>query len=249
MTTLANQATTFLALHRPGTPVILPTVWDAWSANLVQEAGFAALTVGSHPLAAAAGKSDREGMTLDEVLARVHEITSAVDIPVSVDLESGYGAKPAQLIEGLLQAGAIGLNIEDSVHSEGNRLRAPQEHADLIGELRSAADTSGIHVVLNARTDLFLRHDGDEADRIDRAIARLHLAAEAGADVLYPIGRHTPDTLHRLTTELPRPVNAVTTPTDAPKRLISTGIARISFGPFLQTHLADQTRQLLQPWS
>ncbi|WP_369639830.1 isocitrate lyase/phosphoenolpyruvate mutase family protein, partial [Nocardia sp. JMUB6875] len=210
MATLAEQATSFLALHRPGTPVILPTVWDAWSANLVQEAGFAALTVGSHPLAAAAGRSDHECMTLDEVLARVREITSVIDLPVSVDLESGYGATPAQLIEGLLQAGAIGLTIEDSVHSEGNRLREPHEHADFVAELRSAADASGIHVVLNARTDLFLRRDGAESDRLDRAMARLRLAAEAGADVLYPIGRHTPDTLHRFATELPRPVNAIT---------------------------------------
>ena len=105
---------------------------------------------------------------------------------------------PQRLIDGLLAAGAVGLNIEDTVHKEGKRLRSAEEHAALVGELRKAADAAGVHVVINARTDLFLRQDGDEADRVDRAIARLKLAAEAGADSLYPVGRHDPDTMRRL---------------------------------------------------
>ncbi|WP_234293587.1 isocitrate lyase/phosphoenolpyruvate mutase family protein, partial [Nocardia jinanensis] len=116
MTTLPEKAAAFLALHRPGDPVILPTVWDAWSADLVQQEGFPALTVGSHPLANSVGKSDREGMAFADVLGRVREITAAVDVPVSVDLESGYGVEPAALIDGLLQAGAVGFNLEDTVH-------------------------------------------------------------------------------------------------------------------------------------
>ena len=117
---------------------------------------------------------------------RVAQITGAVDVPISVDIESGYGEPPQRLIDGLLSAGAVGLNIEDTVHKEGKRLRTAEEHAALVGELRKAADAAGVHVVINARTDLFLRQDGDEADRVDRAIARLKLAAEAGADSLYP---------------------------------------------------------------
>ena len=115
-------------------------------------------------------------------------------MPISVDIESGYGESPQRLIDGLLAAGAVGLNIEDTVHKEGKRLRSAEEHAALVGELRKAADAAGVHVVINARTDLFLRNDGDDADRVDRAIARLKLAAEAGADSLYPVGRHDPDT-------------------------------------------------------
>ena len=131
---------------------------------------------------------------------------------MSVDIESGYGEAPARLIDGLLGAGAVGLNIEDTVHSEGGRLRSSTEHAELVGALRAAADAAGVHVVLNARTDLFLRQDGDESDRVDRAVARLTEAAEAGADVLYPVGRHDPDTMRRLTSELPLPVNAIALP-------------------------------------
>jgi 2-methylisocitrate lyase-like PEP mutase family enzyme len=130
--TLSQQADTFLALHVPGAPVILPTVWDAWSASLAVQAGFAALTVGSHPMADSVGKPDNEGMTFDDVRARVTQITSAVDVPVSVDIESGYGRSASELIEGLLKAGAVGLNIEDTVHSEGKRLRSSSEHAVLV---------------------------------------------------------------------------------------------------------------------
>ncbi|QLY28656.1 isocitrate lyase/PEP mutase family protein [Nocardia huaxiensis] len=249
MTSLTDKATAFLALHRPGDPVVLPTVWDAWSANVVREAGFAAITVGSHPLATSLGKPDKEGMTLLESLSRVREITAAVDIPVSVDLESGYAAKPADLIDALLEAGAIGLNLEDTVHSEGGRLRDPQEHADFIAEVRRAADTSGIHVVINARTDLFLREDGNPADRTDRAITRLHLSAQAGADVLYPVGRHDDATLRRLTSELPLPINAIGIPEISDRaQLAEAGVARISFGPFLQTYLTQQAKTVLQRW-
>ncbi|KUI24966.1 phosphonomutase [Mycobacterium sp. IS-1742] len=238
-----------LALHQPGHPVILPTVWDAWSAGLAVGAGFAALTVGSHPVADSVGRADNEGMTFDELLTRVAQITGAVDVPVSVDIESGYGEAPARLVEGLLGVGAVGLNIEDTVHSEGGRLRSSGEHAELVGALRAAADEAGVHVVVNARTDLFLRKDGDEADRVDRAIARLTEAAEAGADVLYPVGRHDPDTQRRLTSELPRPVNAIGVPDqDDPASFGPLGVARVSFGPFLQAALATRASELLARW-
>lgn len=246
---LARRAAALLALHQPGNPVILPTVWDAWSARLAVDAGFAALTVGSHPVADSIGRADKEGMTFDELLTRVVQITDAVAVPVSVDIESGYGEPPARLIDGLLDAGAVGLNIEDTVHSEGGRLRSSSEHAELVGALRAAADAVGVHVVVNARTDLFVRQDGDEADRIDRAVARLTEAADAGADVLYPVGRHDPDTLRRLTSELPLPVNAIALPDQSdPASYGPLGVARISFGPFLQAALGTRANELLARW-
>jgi 2-methylisocitrate lyase-like PEP mutase family enzyme len=252
-TTLAQRATALLELHQPGNPVILPTVWDAWSARLATDAGFAALTVGSHPLADSIGKPDGEGMSFDDVLTRVAQITDAVDVPVSVDIESGYGQPAQRLIEGLLSVGAVGLNIEDTVHSEGKRLRSAGEHAELVGALRSAAAAAGVHVVINARTDLFLRKDGLEdkgdSDRVERAVSRLTEAAAAGADVLYPVGRHDPDTLRRLATELPLPINAIALPDqDDPASFGPLGVGRISFGPFLQAALAGRARELLARW-
>ena len=246
---LQQRAASLLALHRPGDPVVLPTVWDAWSANLAVEAGFAALTIGSHPVADSVGKPDGEGMTFDDVLARVAQITGAVDVPVSVDGESGYGEPPERLINGLLGVGAVGFNIEDTVHREGKRLRSVEEHAELVGRLRSAADAAGVHVVINARTDLFLRRDGDDSDRVERAIVRLTAAAEAGADVLYPVGRHNPDTLRRLTGGLPLPVNAIAVPdTDELASFGSLGVGRISFGPFWQAALGTRAREILARW-
>ncbi|MDA2892525.1 isocitrate lyase/phosphoenolpyruvate mutase family protein [Mycolicibacterium sp. BiH015] len=246
---LKSRADALLALHRPGDPVVLPTVWDAWSANLAVNAGFTALTVGSHPVADSVGKPDNEGMTFDDLLTRVAQIIAVVDVPVSVDIESGYAESPDRLIEGLLSVGAVGLNIEDTVHSEGGRLRSSGEHAELVGELRAAADAAGVRVVVNARTDLFLRQDGDEADRVDRAIARLKEAADAGADVLYPVAVPSPDVMKRLTSELPLPVNATARPDQSdPASFGPLGVARISFGPFWQVALAERAKEILGRW-
>jgi 2-methylisocitrate lyase-like PEP mutase family enzyme len=249
MQTLEERAQALLALHVPGDPAILPTVWDAWSAKLAVDAGFAALTVGSHPVADSVGKPDGEGMSYENLTDRVAQITGAVAVPVSVDIESGYGEPPQRLIEGLLAAGGVGLNIEDTVHKEGRRLRSAEEHAALVGDLRKAADAAGVHVVINARTDLFIRGDGDDADRVDRAIARLKLAAEAGADSLYPVGRHDPDTMRRLTSELPLPVNSIAIPeVDDPSSFGPLGVGRISFGPFWQRALAARAEEILGRW-
>ncbi|TQK30032.1 isocitrate lyase/phosphoenolpyruvate mutase family protein [Arthrobacter sp. SLBN-53] len=246
---LKQKAAALLALHRPGDPAILPTVWDAWSAKTVVDAGFAALTVGSHPVANSVGKPDGEGMSYDDLVTRVAQITGAVDVPISVDIESGYGESAARLIEGLLSAGAVGLNIEDTVHSEGGRIRSDDDHAALVGDLRKAADAAGVHVVINARTDLFLRQVGDEADRFDRAVHKLRLAADAGADSLYPVGRHDDDTYRRLVEALPLPVNAIALPgQDDPARFGPLGVGRISFGPFLQGALTSRITELVNPW-
>lgn len=248
-TDLITQATALRELHRPGDPGVFPTVWDAWSAALAQSAGFAALTVGSHPVADSIGRSDNEGMTFDELLTRVAQIADAVSLPLSVDIESGYGESPDRLLDGLLGVGAVGLNIEDTVHSEGGRLREAAEHADLVGALRAAADSAGVPVVINARTDLFIKQVGDEADRVDRAIERLRLCADAGASSLYPVGRHSDDVQRRLTSELPLPVNAIGVPAlDSLAHFAELGVGRISFGPLWQADLAERSKELLGRW-
>lgn len=250
MSELSAKASAFLDLHRPGEPVVLPTIWDAWSADLTEQAGFAGLTVGSHPTATSIGKTDNEGLTFDELLTRVAQITAAVDIPVSVDIESGYGAAPQRLVEGLLAVGAVGFNIEDTVHSEGGRFRDAMEHADLVAALRSAAEAAGVHLVINARTDVFLRQIGPAADRFALAVARLKLCADAGADVLYPIGGHDAATWAALAAALPLPANAIAFPEkEALADYAPLGVGRISFGPRLQTVLSEQVKQILTAWN
>jgi len=247
---LGQRAAAFLALHQPGNPVVLPTVWDVWSAKLAVGAGFAALTIGSKPVAESRGKSDGEGMTFAEVLRRVRQITDAVDVPVSLDIEAGYAESPQRLVEGLLDAGAVGCNIEDSVHSEDKRLRSASEHAEFVTAMREAADAAGTHLVINARTDLFLRKDGEDSDRIDRVIARLTECAEAGADVLYPVGRHDVETLRVLAAGLPKPINALAAPDqDDPASFAQAGVGRVSFGPLLQVALGKHAGEVLGRWA
>jgi 2-methylisocitrate lyase-like PEP mutase family enzyme len=247
---VGQRAAAFLALHQPGNPVVLPTVWDVWSAKLAVGAGFAALTVGSKPVAESRGKNDGEGMSFAEVLRRVGQITEAVDVPVSLDIESGYAESPERLAEGLLEAGVVGCNIEDSVHSQDKRLRSASEHAEYVAALREASDAAGAHLVINARTDLFLRKDGEDTDRIDRVIARLTECAEAGADVLSPVGRHDAETLRALVAGLPKPINALAAPDqDDPASFGQLGVARVSFGGLLQVALGKQAGELLARWA
>ncbi len=126
---IATRATTLLELHHTGSTLVLPNVWDAWSARVVADAGFTALSIGSHPLADSRGQGDKEDMSLDDALDGVRRICSAVpDVPVTADLESGYDTPAVELVERMLEAGAVGLNIEDTVHSEG-RMRSATEHA------------------------------------------------------------------------------------------------------------------------
>ncbi|NEE19420.1 isocitrate lyase/phosphoenolpyruvate mutase family protein, partial [Streptomyces sp. SID7499] len=106
--TTVERAQRLKQLHADHKPLVLPTVWDVWSARTAADAGFPALTIGSHPLADSRGADDREGQTFEEVLAAVGPIIAAVDVPVSVDLESGYGQKPADLVAGLIEVGGVG---------------------------------------------------------------------------------------------------------------------------------------------
>ena len=246
---LVQMADELLALHVPGTPVVLPTVWDAWSAKVAVDAGFSGLTVGSHPVADSIGRPDGEGMKFDELLTRVKQITDAVDVPVSVDIESGYKKSAGKLIDGLLEVGAVGLNIEDTVHSEDGRMRTEEEHAKLIKRLRKASDAAGVNVVINARTDVFKNQYGAEEARVDIAIERMLACAEAGASSLYPVGFHDEATLTRLTSALPLPVNAIANPAEGDLAMYArAGAGRISFGPIWQMGLAKVSAEWLGRW-
>jgi len=237
-------------LHASQQPLVLPTVWDVWSAGIAASAGFSALTVGSHPLAAARGSQDGEHQTLEEVLAAVRPIIDGVELPVSVDLEAGYGREPAELIAALTDVGGAGLNVEDTVHSEGGRLRSTEEHTAYVAGLRAAADDAGVAIVINGRTDLFLRAGADKAGVLDEAIARMQSLVAAGADVVYPVKIQDDDEL------ITAVVQALTVPVNVTahrakhtlERFESLGVGRVTFGPLLQSALTDHTEQLLAGW-
>lgn len=236
-------------LHGAGGTLVLPTVWDVWSAKVAAGAGFDALTIGSHPLADSRGAKDNEGQTLDEVLTAVRPIIAAVDVPISVDLEAGYGAEPADLITGLIEAGGAGLNIEDTVHSEGGRLRTAEEHAAYVGGLRAAADDAGVPIVINGRTDQFA-HADDPASVLDDAIARLQGLVDAGADTVYPVKIQDDDELIAAVVKaISVPVNITAHPgRHTLDRLRNLGVGRVTYGPLLQAALTEHTQELLARW-
>jgi 2-methylisocitrate lyase-like PEP mutase family enzyme len=254
MTELAERATQLLDLHHRGTTVVLPTVWDAWSARAVVDAGFPALTIGSHPLADSRGQADNEGMTVDDALDGIRHITAAVDVPVSADVESGYATPAAELVERVLDAGAVGINVEDTVHSEGGRQRSSAEHAEYIGAIRAAADAAGVDLVINARTDVFLKPAGTFDDPLAEAISRLQACEAAGARCVYPVLAPDADAVRTLLAELSGPINVIAHPVGGSTAgslddLRALGVHRVSFGPLLQGALAPTIAELVAPWS
>jgi 2-methylisocitrate lyase-like PEP mutase family enzyme len=249
----AARATRLLELHHTGSTLVLPNVWDAWSATVVAGAGFAALSIGSHPLADSRGQGDKEDMTLDDALDGVRRICSAVpDLPVTADMEAGYGASPAELVERLLEAGAVGLNIEDTVHSEGGRLRSVAEHADYIGGVRQAADAAGVDLVVNARTDVWVDPSRFD-DPVAEALARLKACEEAGSRCSYPVKVPDAASLQALLDGLAGPVNVIANPRTGSSAgsledLQVMGVHRVTFGPLLQKELAPELAALVAPW-
>lgn len=189
MTTDATTlATRLRELHVPGRPVILPNAWDATSARMVVEAGFPVVATTSWGVAESLGYSDGEGAPIAEMIAAAARVARVVDVPVTVDAESGYGLAAPDLVARLVEAGVHGFNVEDSDHRHGG-LVAADEQAGKIAQLRAAAEASGVPLVINARVDLFhdTRDDEVQLGRVPEALDRARRYLDAGADCVYPI--------------------------------------------------------------
>ncbi|MFH0516749.1 isocitrate lyase/phosphoenolpyruvate mutase family protein [Streptomyces sp. M41] len=231
------------ALHRrtaPGDPLVLPGPWDAASARVFVEAGFPALATPSAGVAACLGHEDGQSPA-DEMFAAVARIVRAVDVPVSADIEGGYGIAPDELVERLLETGAVGCNLEDS---EDGVLKDPRGHADWLAEVRRAAAD---RVFVNARIDTFIRAaaGADPKQSAEQAIERAALYVAAGADCVYPIGAPT-DVLPLLRSGIQGPINVHGTVTGGPSptELGELGATRITFGPGLQRSATEALREI-----
>ncbi|WP_250287836.1 isocitrate lyase/PEP mutase family protein [Streptomyces atroolivaceus] len=236
-----DPASVFRALHHgrlPADPLVLPGPWDAASARVFEDAGFPALATPSAGVAASLGYADGQTPAA-EMFAAVARIARAVSVPVSADVEAGYGLAPDELVERLLEAGAVGCNLEDSADGV---LADPRRHADRLAEVRAVA---GGRLFVNARVDTYIHGDPAATDVVAETIARARLYAEAGADCVYPIMAPA-DALSRVAAAVQVPLNAVGAP-DGPsavRRLGELGATRITFGPQLQRRASDAVRCL-----
>lgn len=205
-------------------------------------------------MADAIGSADGENMDFAEYLRAVKRITEAVDVPVSADVESGYGLDPAELMQRLLDAGAVGANIEDVVHSENKRVRDRAEHSDYIAAARQAADEAGVSFVLNGRTDAIKLGTEVFPDPLSEAAERVSLMEEAGARAVYPVGVSSSAEITRLVEAVSVPVNLTAHPVDGhaagdTATLKDLGARRITFGPLWQKWLGEVSAQQLSTWS
>lgn len=231
-----SKADTFRALHVAGRPLILFNIWDAGSAKAVAAAGAQAIATGSWSVAAANGYPDGERVPLALAIDNLARIAAAVDLPVTVDLESGYATAAdgvGHTIGLAIAAGAIGCNLEDSFPESG-ALRDIAEAATRIAAARKAASAAAIPMFINARTDVFFQRPADAHDdaMADMAIERGRALADAGADGLFVPGLIDERLIARVVKASPLPVNImVTTGTPSVARLAELGVARISHGP------------------
>jgi len=244
----ASTASALRAMHAGPRPLVLPNVWDPVSARAFAEAGFGALATSSSAVAATLGYSDGETPAA-EMLAVVAKIASSVSVPVTADVETGYGLAPAELVARLIEAGVAGCNLEDS-DREAGLLFEPERQADFVKAVRAEA---GPDLVINARVDVYVRQRAgdiatdDPARRqavTDDAVGRANRYLAAGADCAYPILAPAAD-LAELVQRIHGPVNAMFRPGGLSlAELAGLGVARITFGGGLHTRAAQAIRDM-----
>ncbi|QFU89221.1 isocitrate lyase/phosphoenolpyruvate mutase family protein [Amycolatopsis sp. YIM 10] len=240
-TDLKAYAVQLRELHHADELLVLPNAWDAATARIITEAGFPVVATTSAAIAETLGYPDGEGAPWPEMFAAAGRIARVVDVPVTVDAEAGYGLRPRELVDRLLEIGVVGCNLEDTDHRAGGLVDAGAQ-AERLSAIRAAADDAGIPIVVNARVDTFLPNAGvAEEERVAEAVRRGRRYLEAGADCVYPIGVGDERDLATLVAGIPGPINANTRPgTLDLAKLKALGVARVSFGPrFHRQALAD----------
>ncbi|WP_367130232.1 isocitrate lyase/phosphoenolpyruvate mutase family protein [Saccharothrix sp. HUAS TT1] len=220
-------------LHADGV-LVLPNAWDAGSAALIARAGAKAVATTSGGVSWSLGRADGQNLSRDEMVEQVRLVAAAVDVPVTADVEGGYGASPedvAATVEAVIAAGAVGVNVEDS-KGFGVPLFTAEEQAARLRAAREAAERAGLpELVLNVRTDVFLFQVGEPEGRLADVLARAAAYAEAGADCLFVPGLVDLDVLKQLVEASPLPVNVMAGP-GAPSvaEFEAVGVRRVSLG-------------------
>ena len=232
-----KQAQRLLELHQAPRLLVLPNVWDALGARLLQGLGYPAVATASASVAYSLGYDDGQQISWEAMVEAVRRVASAVDVPVTADIEAGYAQRPEDLADNvrqILDTGAVGVNIEDS-RFDGNLLHSIPAQQERLRAVRAMADAEGVPLVINARTDVYLRGITDSAEnRLDRAIDRARAYLEAGADCFYPILLDDLDALKTIRKATGAHLNVYASAAAPPMRALEdAGIARLSLGPGL----------------
>ncbi|MET7672776.1 isocitrate lyase/PEP mutase family protein [Micromonospora luteifusca] len=225
-----TRAELFRSLHTPGSPLVLVNAWDAASARIVADAGGRAVATTSAGVAWSLGAPDGDVLGRDAAVDLIGRIAASVSLPVSADIESGYGATTAEVgatIRAVIDAGAVGVNIEDARRDAGSPLRDVADQCARIGAVRGTADAAGLPLFVNARIDTFLSGAGGVDETVTRAVAYL----AAGADGIFVPGVVDPATIGALVQAVPAPLNVLAGPgAPAVEELARLGVARVSLG-------------------
>lgn len=228
------KAELFQQLHHGPDILVLPNAWDVVSARIFELAGFPAIATTSAGIAAALGYPDGQRISRREMLEVVQRIAHGVALPVTADMEAGYGNTPeavAETARSVLDAGAIGMNFEDKAGQADAPLADMALQVAKIQAIREVAASRGIPFVLNARTDVFLAAVGEPESRLAHAIQRANAYRQAGADCLFIPGVRDSATIAQLAREINGPINILAVPGTPPiAELARLGVARVSVG-------------------
>jgi 2-methylisocitrate lyase-like PEP mutase family enzyme len=248
MSTLADA---FFALHRRGSPFIIPNAWDPASALVYERAGFGAVATSSAASAWTLGYADGERVDTDELFASFARIVRVSRVPVSADIEAGFGISIEAAVrstERALEAGVVGINLED-YDPQTNDVIPLEAHAARIAAVKARATALGVKLFVNARTDVLLHELGPEESRLDRTIDRLRAYVAAGADGVFAPGTDEAAEIERIATAVDAPLNVLAGP-DTPSLadLARLGVARVSIGSMGMRRtlgaLADAAKEL-----
>ncbi len=231
-TTQKQKAAQFRGYHHGPPLLILPNVWDAASARIIEQAGFRAIATTSSGIAAALGYRDGQQMSREQMIEAIERIVRVVESPVTADIEAGYGSsieEVLQTVKAVIMTGAVGFNIEDSLKQQEKTLVDIAYQVELIQALRELATSMDVPFVINARVDVFLLAIGEPESRFEHAVRRANAYLQAGADCVYPIGMLDRDLIANLVKAINGPVNIMGGPPGAPlPELAQLGVARVS---------------------
>jgi 2-methylisocitrate lyase-like PEP mutase family enzyme len=228
------KAASFRVLHSGREILLLPNVWDVASALLIEESGFKAVATSSAGIAFSLGYPDGQRISREQMLAVIARIAKAVRVPVTADVEAGYGKTPedaGRTARAVAEAGAVGMNLEDAMGDSPSVLVELPLQLEKIRAVREMASRLRIPLVLNARTDMYLLQIGDPAERYDETVRRLSAFREAGADCVFAPGLRDAPTIGRLVADLKCPINILAGPgSPSVPDLAKLGVARVSLG-------------------